>query len=53
MIQNILTIFEDSFLYGHPMRQLCEGQGIVMLSPEATEMVRTQLFGQNIEIFVE
>ena len=49
--ENILTIFQDSFLYGHPMRQLCESQGIVMLSPEATEMVCKQLYGQNIEIF--
>ena len=48
--ENILTIFEDSFLYGQPMRQLCEGQGIVMLSQEAIEMVQTQLFGQNIEL---
>ena len=49
--ENILTIFQDSFLYGHPMRQLCERQGIVMLSQEATGMVYSQLFGQNIEIF--
>ena len=51
--ENILIIFEDSFLYGQPMRQLCEEQGIVMLSQEATEMVYIQLFGQNIEIFAE
>lgn len=51
--ENILTIFQDSFLYGHRMRQLCEGQGIVMLSQEATEMVCQQLYGQNIEIFAQ
>ena len=51
--ENILTIFQDSFLYGHRMRQLCERQGIVMLSQEATEMVCQQLYGQNIEIFAQ
>jgi len=49
--ENIQTIFQDSFLYGDPMRQLCEGHGIIMLSVEATEMIRKQLYGQNIEIF--
>ena len=48
--ENILTIFQDSFLYGHPMLQQCEGQGISMLGAEATEMVCKQLYGQNIEI---
>jgi len=48
--ENILTIFQDSFLYGHPMRQQCEGQGISMLRAEANEMVYKQLYGQNIEI---
>jgi len=45
--ENILNIFQDSFLYGHQMRQFCEGQGIVMLEAEATEMVYKQLYGQN------
>ena len=45
--ENILNIFQDSFLYGHQMRQVCEGQGIVMLEAEATEMVYKQLYGQN------
>ena len=45
--ENILNIFQDSFLYGHQMRQSCEGQGIVMLEAEATEMVYKQLYGQN------
>ena len=49
--ENILTIFQDSFLYGHRMRQLCERQGISMLSAEATELVCKQLYGQNIEQF--
>ena len=51
--ENILTMFQDSFLYGQPMRQLCEGQGISMLSAEATELVCKQLYGQNIEIFAQ
>jgi hypothetical protein len=51
--ENILTIFQDSFLYGQSMRQLCEGQGIVMLGVEATEMVCQQLYGQNIAIFAQ
>jgi hypothetical protein len=48
--ENILTIFQDSFLYSHPMRQLCERQGICMLGAEATEMVCKQLYGQNMEL---
>jgi len=48
--ENILTIFQDSFLYGHQMRQLYEEQGIVILGADATEMVCKQLYGQNMEI---
>ena len=51
--ENILTIFQDSFLYGDPMRQSCEKQGIVILDSEATEMIYKQLYGQAIEISVE
>jgi len=51
--ENILTIFQDSFLYGHPMRQLCESQDISMLDAEATEMVCKQLYGQALEMSLE
>jgi hypothetical protein len=47
--ENILNIFQDSFLYGHQTRQSCEGQGIVMLGANATEMIYKQLYGQSIE----
>ena len=51
--ENILTIFQDSVLYGDPTRQSCEKQGIVILDSEATEMIYKQLYGQAIEISVE
>ena len=51
--ENILTIFQDSFLYGHPMRQLCEDQGISMLDEGKAEMVYQQLYGQALEMSVE
>lgn len=51
--ENILTIFQDSFLYGHPMRQLCEEQDIIMLAEDETEMVHQQLYGQVMEMSVE
>ncbi len=47
--ENILTIFQDSFLFGHPMRQLCESQGISMLDEGKAEMVYQQLYGQALE----
>ena len=51
--ENILTIFQDSFLYGHPMRQSCESQGIIMLDEGETEMAYQQLYGQVMEMSVE
>lgn len=51
--ENILTIFQDSFLYGRRIRQLCEGQGIVLLSAEATKMVCQQLYGKNPELLAQ
>jgi hypothetical protein len=50
--ENILIVFQDSFLYSKQMHQRCEGQGIVMLDEGATEMVRQQLYGQAIELSV-
>ena len=50
--ENILNIFQDSFLYGYQMRQSCESQGIVMLGAETTEMVCNQLYGQNMEMAI-
>ena len=51
--ENILTVFQDSFLYGHPMRQLCESQDISMLDEGKAEMVYQQLYGQALEMSVE
>lgn len=51
--ENILTIFQDSFLYGAQTRQQCEGQGIRMLGTEANELVYKQLYGQAMEMSVE
>ena len=47
--ENMLIVFQDSFLYGEQMRQLCESQGIVMLGAEASEIVYEQLYGQAME----
>jgi len=48
--ENILNIFQDSFLYGYQMRQLCERQDIVILEAEATEMVYKQLYGKYVDL---
>ena len=47
--ENILIVFQDSFLYGEQMRQQCDGQGISMLGAEASEIVYEQLYGQAME----
>lgn len=51
--ESILTIFQDSFLYGYPIRQSCEQQGIGMLEEGEAEMVYKQLYGQAIEMFAD
>ena len=51
--ENILIIFQDSFSHDDQARQLCEGQDIVMLGVEATEMVCKQLYGQQVELHAE
>ena len=51
--ENLLIVFQDSFLCSQQMHHRCEGQGILMLAADATEFVYQQLYGQVIELSVE
>lgn len=51
--ENILIIFQDSFLYGEQLRRQCEGHAIRLLGAEANETVYKQLYGQVVEMSVE
>jgi len=46
--ENILSIFQDSFLNSRQTQQQCESQGIVLLSEDENELVYKQLYGVGI-----
>jgi len=46
----VMAVFEKSFTLGHQVHSLCQENGIIILNPEDSEIVRTQLYGHYIEI---
>lgn len=48
--ESILTVFQDSLLHSHQIRDHCSRQGIGMLGAEAVGMLHVQLQGQIDEI---
>jgi hypothetical protein len=42
----VMTVFQESFRFGHHFHTTCEEQGIVILGAEDTEIVHTQLYGR-------
>ena len=47
---SMVIIFQESFRLGQQMHALCQEHGIVLLKPEDTKLVYTQLYGRQAEI---
>ncbi|HSM72422.1 MAG TPA: RNHCP domain-containing protein [Anaerolineales bacterium] len=50
--ESILTIFQESLLYGYRLIQRCGHKGIDMLEADEAEKVHEQLFGQSVRLAV-
>ena len=50
--ESILTLFQESLLNDHPVRQRCLQMGIVMLQADETESINRQLFGQTMNVII-
>ena len=48
--ESILDVFNTSLQNSYQIRTRSEADGIIMLGAEDDELVRSQLFGQNVEI---
>ena len=48
--ESILEIFNTSLKNSSQLRARSEADGIIMLDTEDGELVRSQLFGQNVEV---
>jgi hypothetical protein len=46
----VMDVFKRSFTLAHQVQLLCQENGIVTLSIEDTEIVRTQLYGHYVEV---
>jgi hypothetical protein len=46
----VMAVFEGSLALGHPIRALCQQQGIVVLKAEQAKIVHTQLYGHSAEM---
>lgn len=46
----IIAVFEKSLTLDHPVRALCQENGIVVLNMQDTESVRKQLYGHDVAI---
>ncbi len=50
--ETVMAVFRESLSLGHPIRSLCQQNGIVVLNAEHTKIVHTQLYGGTLEISV-
>jgi hypothetical protein len=46
----VIAIFQESLLLDRQIHDRCQGSGILLLSVQDTEIVRTQLYGRYAEI---
>ncbi len=50
--ETVMAVFRASLSLGHPIRSLCQQNGIVVLNAGQTEIVQAQLYGDPLEISV-